>query len=151
MRGGKTLPSMREKDSWALLLLWTLQIECEARGACWNKNVSLLWTLLSKCEARGELLELKDTTEEEFPSSPSWIHGQTRGWIGQVILAALFYGWEEHDYSIFFSRSGSYMLLYSFSVWMILYLMQCLSLIKIKIFFILCLNDLISDTLYFLK
>jgi hypothetical protein len=42
-------------------------------------NTGLSGTLLSKCEARGELLELKDIAEEEFSSSPSWIHGQARG------------------------------------------------------------------------
>jgi len=41
------------------------------------------------------LLELKDIVEEESPSFLSWINGQDRGWIGQVILVALFYGWAE--------------------------------------------------------
>ena len=61
MGGGRTLPSMLGNNY--LLLLWTLLSECEARRSFWN------WRTL---------------VEEEFWSSPSWIHGQDRGWTKKV-------------------------------------------------------------------
>jgi len=68
---------------------------CEEAGrcqVCWENRLLFFLAVMITIEwvwGKRNLLELKDISEEEFfPSSPSWIHGQARGWIGQVILVA---------------------------------------------------------------
>jgi hypothetical protein len=54
---------------------------------CWGKEEYhfLLWKLIYECEARRNFRFLnRMIAKEEFWSSPSWIHGQTRGWTEQV-------------------------------------------------------------------
>ena len=92
MRVGRMLPSMLGKIFWVLLLLWTLHIECEARGVFWNGNTF---------------------AEEETPSLPSWIHGQDSGWIGQVFWFPCSMVARNVVVPFVFSQAGSNMLRYS--------------------------------------
>jgi len=63
MRGGKTLPSMLGKDCESSCCYEHCRASVRQGDNCWK-----IWNIV-----------------EESPSSPSWIHVQARGWIGQVI------------------------------------------------------------------
>ena len=98
-------------------------MKCEARRSMLGKCITdflLLWTLLAECEARKDFWSWM-TLLRRVLSYPSWIHGQARGWTGQVILAALFYGWEERGCSLCLPTNCFGYVIFSSPFWMIMY------------------------------
>ena len=99
MWGGRTLPSKMQKRIIEYLLLWELIVECDARK---------------------KILTEEDINEEEIPSFPSWIHSQAMGWTRQVIWLPCSTVGRNVAVPFVSLRTGSYMLIFSFSVWMII-------------------------------
>jgi len=118
------------KRFWVLFLLWTLWIECEARGVCWDR---------------------KTFAKEDIPSFPSWIHGQARGWIRQVFWLSCSTVGRNMVVPFVFPQVGSIMFLYSslselFYIWCNVFVRS-----ELKWFPFLCLNARISYALYSLN
>ena len=54
---------------------------------CWERDYRFLLVVMNTTEwvwGKRNLLKLKDIAKEEISNSPSWIHGQARGWTEQV-------------------------------------------------------------------
>jgi hypothetical protein len=95
-------------------------------GVSWEKRLLvflLLSTLLIKCEASGVCWKWKTFLRRSLSSYPSWIHGQARGWTGQVIWLPYSMFGRNVDVPFYLPANWFRYVILSLPAWMIISLM----------------------------